>query len=151
MAQRTSLRYNPRAAAAGALLLGGAALFAAPAAVAAESPSPSSSTALPAPVQRAVSAVNDGDNKAFVAAFTKDALVNDSGRDFKGHAAIKGWSDKELIGAKAKLTVNKVKQDARDKNTVTVTAEVKSDGFNGPSDFAFTVDGDKLSAMRITG
>jgi hypothetical protein len=32
---------------------------------------------------------------------------------------------------------------------VTVIAQVGGDGFNGPSTFIFTVDGDLVSAMKI--
>lgn len=106
-----------------------------------------SSPALPAPVERAISAVNRGDTSGFLDAFTDSGVVNDWGREFRGREAIKGWSDKEFIGADARLTVDRVQPEG---DTVTVTAQVKSSGFNGPSDFAFTLDGDKVREMRIT-
>jgi hypothetical protein len=36
-------------------------------------------------------------------------------------------------------------------DTTTVSAQVGGNGFNGPSDFAFTVAGDRIALMRITG
>jgi hypothetical protein len=36
-------------------------------------------------------------------------------------------------------------------DTTTVSAQVGGHGYNGPSDFAFTVRGDRVALMRITG
>ncbi len=104
--------------------------------------------ALPAPVERAVTAATGGDTDGFLAAFTPDGAVDDWGRVFTGADAIRGWSDAEFIGKRVTLEVTAVRTDG---SVVTVTAQVGGDGFNGPSDFAFTVAGDRVSLMRITG
>jgi hypothetical protein len=103
-------------------------------------------TDLPAPVAALLDAANDHDVDAFLAAFTADGVVDDWGREFRGADAIRGWSDKEFIGVAVKLDVTGV--EAHGAETV-VTAQVGGDGFNGPSHFAFTVDGDRVSRMTI--
>ncbi|GHH84491.1 hypothetical protein GCM10018793_48990 [Streptomyces sulfonofaciens] len=103
---------------------------------------------LPAPVRRAVDAANNGDTDAFLAAFAEDGAVNDWGREFRGHDAIRGWSDEEFIGKQVTLDITGTRADG---DTVTVSAQVGGSGFNGPSDFAFIVEGDRIGLMRITG
>jgi hypothetical protein len=91
--------------------------------------------ALPAPVARAVDAVNAGDTDAFLSAFAEDGWIDDNGRRFTGHDEMRTWSDRELIGAGA--------------SGVGVDIEVASEGFNGYSRFDFDVEGDVLRSMTI--
>lgn len=107
-----------------------------------------STTPVPAAVQRALDAANSGDTEAFLDAFTLDGAVDDWGRVFHGRDGIRGWSDKEFIGAGVSLDVTGVHRSG---DRVTVSAVVGGDGFNGPSDFTFVVADDGLSLMRITG
>jgi hypothetical protein len=104
--------------------------------------------AMPDPVRRAVDAANGGDIDGFLAVFGDDGAVNDWGRVFRGPDAIRGWSDAEFIGKQVTLDITGVRTHG---DVVTVSAQVGGNGFNGPSDFAFTVDGDHVSLMRITG
>jgi SnoaL-like protein len=103
---------------------------------------------LPAPVQAVFDATNAGDTAAFLDAFTADGVVDDWGREFHGHDAIKRWSDGENIGVRARLTPTAVTSDDGDH---VVTAMVAGDGFNGPSHFSFRVVGDRVSRMTIRG
>ncbi|WP_431969318.1 nuclear transport factor 2 family protein [Actinacidiphila sp. bgisy160] len=103
---------------------------------------------LPEPVRRAVAAANARDTEAFLDQFTERGAVDDWGRRFEGREAVAGWSDREFIGVKVSLKVTGV---TRYRDQVIVSAQVGGDGFNGPSDFAFTVDGDRIGLMRITG
>jgi hypothetical protein len=103
---------------------------------------------LPEPVRRAVAAANAHDTQAFLDQFTEHGAVDDWGRRFEGRAAIEGWSDREFIGVQVSLQVTGV---TRHGDQVTVSARVGGNGFNGPSDFAFTVEGDRIGLMRITG
>ncbi|MEV4005277.1 FUSC family protein [Actinomadura sp. NPDC049753] len=105
------------------------------------------STVLPVTVQNAVDAANAGDTDAFLACFSPDGAVDDWGRLFRGHQAIRRWSDAEFIGVSVRLTVTGVRRSG---DTVTVSAEVGGDGFNGPSHFAFTLTGERVALMRIT-
>lgn len=107
-----------------------------------------STTSAPAAVQRALDAANAGDIEAFLDAFTAEGAVDDWGRVFTGRDAIRGWSDKEFIGAHVTLDVTGVHRSG---DRVTVSASVGGDGFNGPSDFTFVVADDGLTLMRITG
>ncbi|ONI83102.1 polyketide cyclase [Actinosynnema sp. ALI-1.44] len=99
-----------------------------------------------AAVQAAIDAANNNDLEAFLACFTKDGVVDDWGREFRGAERIGQWSDNEFIGKQVSLDVTEV--DTRDGETM-VTAQVGGNGFTGPSHFVFTVDGGKVSRMTI--
>ncbi|HEX5405184.1 MAG TPA: nuclear transport factor 2 family protein [Pseudonocardiaceae bacterium] len=103
---------------------------------------------LPDPVRRAIDAAVAGDTDGFLAEFAESGSVDDWGRLFTGHGAIRGWSDNEFIGRQVTLDERGAQVDGPD---VTVTAQVGGNGFNGPSNFVFTLDGDRVVLMRITG
>ncbi len=102
---------------------------------------------LPDLIDRFVEAVNRGDTEAFLAFFPENGVVDDWGRRFVGHDAIRGWSDREFIGAKGKMTVTKVEQKG---NEVSVMADWKSNYYSGASCFVFVLDGEQIQEMRIT-
>jgi hypothetical protein len=102
---------------------------------------------LPAPVARAIDAVNGGDTDAFLSAFAHDGWIDDNGRRFVGRDEMRAWSDRELIGANSRFAVTG--SEAIDSG-VAVDIEVASDGFNGYSRFAFAVEGETLRSMTIT-
>jgi ketosteroid isomerase-like protein len=102
---------------------------------------------LPAPVQAFFDATNAGDTEAFLAAFAADGVVDDWGRTFQGHEAIRGWSDRENIGAHATFAVTDVVET---EDAYVVTATVGGDGFNGPSHFTFQVADGLVTRMTIT-
>ena len=101
---------------------------------------------LPDSVSTAIDAVNAGDADTFVAAFADDGVVDDFGREFRGHDAIRSWSDDELIGVNATLDVDGV--STTDAETE-VHAQVGGDGFNGPSTFTFKTTDDAIGRMTI--
>jgi hypothetical protein len=103
---------------------------------------------IPAAVQRALTAIDEQDNDAFVAAFATDGFVNDWGRELRGHDRIRSWSDNELIGKRATFTGTEVTTPG---NPLTIRTQVGGDGFNGPSHFTFDVQNDQLASMTITG
>ncbi|MFE0632337.1 nuclear transport factor 2 family protein [Streptomyces sp. NPDC058864] len=103
---------------------------------------------LPEPVRRAVTAANAHDTEAFLDQFAEHGAVDDWGRRFEGREAVEGWSDREFIGVKVSLKLTGV---TRRGGQVIVSAQVGGNGFNGPSDFAFTVEGDRIALMRIAG
>ncbi|BBA99880.1 hypothetical protein RVR_6698 [Actinacidiphila reveromycinica] len=103
---------------------------------------------LPIPVAAALEAADAGNTEDFLAAFAPDGAVDDWGRVFRGHDAIRQWSDAEFIGKQVTLRVTGTRTDD---GTTTVSTRVGGNGFNGLSDFAFTVSGDHVELMRITG
>jgi ketosteroid isomerase-like protein len=62
-------------------------------------------TKLPAPAAAYVRSINDHDAAAYMALFADGALVNDAGREFRGRAAIKAWSDREVFAPLVTLEV----------------------------------------------
>src|SRR4029079_7955263 len=104
---------------------------------------------VPSPVRAALDAANGGDTDAFLDTFVDgEGAVDDWGRVFRGRDRIREWSDAEFIGKQVTLDVTGVRTDG---STTVVSAQVGGNGFNGPSDFAFDVSGDKVALMRITG
>ena len=60
---------------------------------------------LPPTAAAYVRAINDHDAAAFVALFAEAAVVDDAGREFRGVAAIKEWSDREVFAPLVTLEV----------------------------------------------
>lgn len=101
---------------------------------------------LPEPVSKLVTAVADRDTDAFLALFAQNGVVDDWGRRFVGHDAIRRWSDKEFIGARGVLTPREV---SRSGDIVTVDAGWQSNFYSGDSRFVFVLEGDVIREMRI--
>lgn len=78
---------------------------------------------LPQPVANFLRAINGHDPGAFLSCFTQDAVVTDGAREFRGVAAIKEWSDREIFSVNVTLDVMDVTN--RDGQTVLT---VKPDG-----------------------
>lgn len=89
---------------------------------------------LPSPVRAMVEAINAGDTDRFLGLFTEDGVVEDWGKVYAGRAAIKSWSERELIGARGVLTVRSA---AAQGNTVTLIGDWKSSFYTGPGRFIF--------------
>jgi hypothetical protein len=102
---------------------------------------------LPGPVGRAIDAVNAGDTDAFLSEIAVDGWIDDDGRRFGGHDAMRAWSDRELIGANTRFEDTGSEPTA---SGVAVDIEVASDAFNGYSRFVFERDGETLRSMAIT-
>jgi uncharacterized protein (TIGR02246 family) len=102
--------------------------------------------AVPDPVARLLEAANDNDVDGFLATFADEGVVDDWGREFVGRDAIRAWSDREFIGQRVRLDVRDVRRDGE---ATVVSALVGGDGFNGPSQFSFLLDGDRVSRMTI--
>ncbi|HEY2200530.1 MAG TPA: nuclear transport factor 2 family protein, partial [Solirubrobacteraceae bacterium] len=83
---------------------------------------------------------------ALLATFAAEGVVDDWGREFVGPAAIRAWSDREFIGQHVSLEVRDIQTDG---DVTVVTADVGGHGFNGPSHFSFSLDGDRVSRMTI--
>ena len=103
-------------------------------------------TDLPPALDAVIDAANRGDAEAFLACFTTDGVVDDWGREFQGAEAIAGWSEREFIGVQVTLEVLGAETGGGE---TTVRAQVGGNGFNGPSHFAFRLEGDRVSRMTI--
>jgi len=93
-------------------------------------------------------ATNRGDTPAFLDCFAIDGVVDDWGRRFVGHDAIKRWSDAETIGAHGTLTITNV--ISADAQKIVADTFWKSEAFTGPGRFTFTVSGDKIKELKIS-
>ncbi|GAA1575074.1 hypothetical protein GCM10009789_30660 [Kribbella sancticallisti] len=102
---------------------------------------------VPAAVRRILTAVDEQDADAFVAAFAPDGFVDDWGRQFRGPERIRSWSDNEFIGKRVTFSGTEVSTPG---NPITLATQVGGDGFNGPSHFTFDVQADLVASMTIT-
>lgn len=73
-----------------------------------------------------IRSVNEHDSAAFIALFANDAVVNDAGREFRGVAAIKAWSDQDIFDAQVTLEVI----DVADGNGTTVVTTIVDGNFD---------------------
>lgn len=101
---------------------------------------------VPPAVQRMIDATNSGDHEAFVAAFTDDAVLVDWGTVFEGREGVASWDRSDNIGRRSHFEVAGVERDGDD---WVVTLDVTGGGFNGTSDFRFTLAGDAIARMEI--
>lgn len=101
---------------------------------------------VPTPVNEVVIAINKGDTAAFLALFTPDGVVDDSGAIYAGLDEIATWNARELIGAKGQLTVTKAEQKG---SRIIVTGDWKSSFFTGPSRMEFSIRGGKVTLLRL--
>jgi len=101
---------------------------------------------IPAAVQRMIDATNAGDHDAFVAAFTPGAVLVDWGKEFTGREGVAAWDESDNIGRNSHFEVAAVEADGDD---WVVTLDVTGGGFNGTSDFRFTVADDRIARMEI--
>lgn len=103
---------------------------------------------VPPLIARLRDTINRGDIDGFLAFFPEDGVVEDWGRRFAGHTAIRKWSDEELIGAKGTLTITRV-ISATDTEVVADT-HWKSSFFTGDGRFRFSIAGGRIKEMRIS-
>ena len=66
---------------------------------------------LPPVIENYVRAINSHDPASFVSLFAADAVVDDIGREFRGTAAIKGWSDHSSSATTGRTATPKVDSD----------------------------------------
>ena len=113
-------------------------------------------TPLPEIAGTYIRATNDDDAAAFIALFADDAVVNDNGREFRGLAVIKAWSDREIFDARVTLEVLDVAD--RDGETIVrtkVDGNFDRTGLPDPViiNHFITVEGDKIVGLtcRLAG
>jgi hypothetical protein len=103
-----------------------------------------------------VRATNNHDAATFIALFADGAVVNDAGREFRGLAAIKAWSDREIFDAQVTLEVIDVlERDGATVVTTKVDGNFDRTGLPDPViiDHHITAEGDKIVGLtcRLAG
>ena len=94
-------------------------------------------------------AINAGDTEAFLSFFPASGIVEDWGRRFSGLTAIRGWSDKELIGAKGTMTLGSVIEETPER--ISLNVDWTSSFYTGPGVFTFVFADGKIREMKISG
>jgi hypothetical protein len=105
-------------------------------------------TELEPAIRQMFDATNNGDNAAFLDAFADGAVIDDWGRTFTGRDEIASWNDRENIGVNSHIDVTGVERDG---DAVKVAVAVSGDGYNGGGAMTFTLAGDRIGRMVITG
>jgi ketosteroid isomerase-like protein len=113
-------------------------------------------TKLPKPVETYLRAINAGDADMLLSSFARDGVVRDVGRETRGIAAIKEWSDREIFAVNVTLEVRNV-AEIDDQTIVTVKIDGTFDRTGLPDpllmNHCFTVDGDRIATLtcRLAG
>jgi hypothetical protein len=95
-----------------------------------------------------VEATNAADSDAFLACFAEDAVIDDWGRQFVGHAEIAGWNDRENIGVMSQLELLDERPGDADHTT---GVQVTGGGYNGGGTFAVDESEGLLTRLTIRG
>jgi hypothetical protein len=96
-------------------------------------------------------ATNAEDDQKFIEAFAPDAVVNDWGREFRGHEKIAEWNANENIGVHSRITVLGSAPATDGRGGLEVTIQVRGGGYNGGGSFVFTTADGLISRMVIRG
>jgi hypothetical protein len=102
----------------------------------------------PAAISRFVETTNAADSDGFVATFTADASLDDWGRVFTGHEAIRRWDRSDNIGVQAHFDLLEV-EPGDVPNSYVATIQVSGKGHNGTGPMVFTLRGDLIAGLRI--
>jgi hypothetical protein len=99
-------------------------------------------------IRQMIEATNNADDATFLDAFAEGATIDDWGRTFTGRTEIAGWNDRENIGVHSHIEATSVERRG---DEIVVGVQVTGDGYNGGGAFAFTLAGDRIARMVITG
>lgn len=108
---------------------------------------------LPALIERYVRATNSRDAASFISHFADNALVQDIEREFRGVAAIKEWSDREIFDVQVTLDViDFANRDGEAIVTAKVDGAFDRTGLPDPLILVhyFSVQNDKIVRLRIS-
>lgn len=107
---------------------------------------------LPQSISAFIEATNARKTDEFLATLTETAIITDEGKEYRGIAAIKEWSDEKYIGAKVVLDVVDL-ANSNGKTIVTVRVDGNFDKIGLPDpflmDFHFAIGIDKIAALNI--
>ena len=103
---------------------------------------------LPRPIANYFQA-DKGDSEAIVTCFSDEAVVKDEGQTHTGLDAIKQWK----ANASTKYTYTVEPQSLRENAEQTIVTGLVTGNFSGSPvnlQYAFTLDGDKITSLEIT-
>lgn len=103
---------------------------------------------LPKPIAKYFQA-DKGDSEAIVACFSDEAVVKDEGQTYTGLDAIKQWK----MSSSTKYTYTVEPQALNESEEQTIVTGLVSGNFPGSPvnlQYAFTLDGDKITSLEIT-
>lgn len=101
---------------------------------------------LPPALQSAVSAINAGDEDAFVGAFSPVGVINDWGRILRGADGVRSWARSDAIGAQARMSVLEASTTS---DTTHIVFDWQSRVFNGRSEAYVTISDGLITEFRI--
>jgi hypothetical protein len=101
---------------------------------------------LEAPIKAVIDATNQGNTKAFVAAFAKDGAVNDWGEVHGGRTEIGRWDLAENTGKQTRLKVTGVSRVAGE---VLVLLQITRGDITESGTWAFRVKGTSVVTLEI--
>jgi ketosteroid isomerase-like protein len=94
-----------------------------------------------------VKAQNDHDTEALLQCFTRDALVHDEGRDYRGVAAIRAWNDDVIQKYRLSMEVRHVVERG-DEIKVTSLVSGNFDGSPAELTYLFRIRDGKIAEFR---
>jgi hypothetical protein len=94
-----------------------------------------------------VTAVDDGDVEALVDAFAPDAVVTDTGREFRGHEEIRAWASDEVIGGRLTVLRNTPESGGTSRVLLRFDPEGPLVGFRAT--YLFDVDDDRIARVSM--
>lgn len=103
---------------------------------------------VPASIQAFFNTTNSGNAEGFVAAFTRDAFLDDWGRAFHGREGVARWNQTDNIGKHAHFDVQDIHRGSADDEYV-ATVTVSGGGYNGPGLFTFHLADGLISRFII--
>jgi hypothetical protein len=101
---------------------------------------------LPSVIERLIAAANAQDTEGFVGAFTRDAVIDDWGRQVAGHDEIRAWSKHEFTGPDVRIDLTRVERIGQ---TIVLTVLTSTGTSRGSSHFAFDLDDGLVARMTI--
>ncbi|WP_208458394.1 nuclear transport factor 2 family protein [Burkholderia vietnamiensis] len=103
-------------------------------------------TDIPQPIVKFIDSSNRGDAAGVVASFTPNAILDDWGRHFEGHAGVASWDRTDNTGVQSHIEPKRVKTRG---DIVVVTVKVSGNGFNGTGRMRFQLEGERIAKLDI--
>ncbi|MCI2423010.1 nuclear transport factor 2 family protein [Saccharopolyspora sp. K220] len=103
----------------------------------------------PAAIRAFIDSTNQGDSDAFAAAFTRDAYLNDWGREYRGRDAVRDWDRTDNIGVQAHFELIAI-EPGPSPDSYVATLKVTGNGHNGTGPMTFQLRDGLIASLRIS-